>query len=177
MTKMKIAGLAMALMIGPGTVASAYAQDATVEAEPAPQSTAPQSTAPNWLVTCSNQIDAARLTCSMSQSVVLAANGTRLMTAVVQPKDDGHELELVLPFGLDLQAGVQLVIDQTDWQKLPVSTCEAGACYSAMPLDAAAITRLTEGAALDVKLINRQGEEVTLSLTLAGFSSSLELMN
>lgn len=173
MVKMKLAGIAIALMIGPVSVACAYAQEAQAEAEADP---APQSTAPNWLVTCSNQMAATKLDCSMSQSVVLAANGARLMTAIVQPTDVGHELTLVLPFGLDLQAGVQLVVDQTDWQKLPISTCEAGACYSAVPLDAAAISKLSKATTLDVKLINRQGEEVTLSLTLAGFTASSELM-
>lgn len=172
MTRKKLAGIAIALMIGPGIPMSAYSQETTAAAEPAPQ-----GTATNWLVTCSNQMDAARLDCSMSQSVVLAANGARLTTVIVQPTDVGYDLTLILPFGLDLQAGVQLVIDQVDWQKLPISTCEAGACYSAISLDAAAITKLSEGTALDVQLINRQGEAVTLGLTLAGFTASLELMN
>lgn len=173
MTKTKLAALALALTTGLCNLASAYAQDAAPAAE---QAAAP-STAPNWLVTCSNQMDAAKLSCSMSQSVVLAANGARLMTAVVEPTDAGQELTLVLPFGLDLQAGVQLVIDQADWQKLPVTTCEAGACYSSTALEEDALARLSKGNALDVKLINRQGEEVVLSLTLAGFTGSLELMN
>ena len=173
MTKTKLAALALALTTGLCNVASAYAQDAA----PAAEQAAPQSAAPNWLVTCSNQMDAAKLSCSMSQSVVLAANGARLMTAVVEPTDGGQELTLVLPFGLDLQAGVQMVIDEVDWQKLPISTYEAGACYSSIALDADALSRLSKGDALDVKLINRQGEEVVLSLTLTGFTGSLELMN
>lgn len=173
MTKLKLASIALAVMTGPGCIALANAQEAAPQAGPP----AAESTAPNWLVSCSNQMDATKLGCSMSQSVVLAANGARLMTAVVQPVAEGHELALVLPFGLDLQAGVQLLVDKADWQKLPISTCEAGACFSTMTLDSAAISKLSKANALDVKLINRQGEEVVLNLTLAGFTNSLNLMN
>ncbi len=173
MNKSKLTSVAALLMIGSVALASAYAQDTAIpDAQAAPANNAPQ-----WLVGCSNQVDAERLTCTMSQSVVVAATGARLLTAVVQPSgESGRELAFVLPFGLDLQKGVQLVLDDADWQNIPVTTCEAGACLSTLPLDADAISALSKGTALDVKLMNSGGEEVVLSLTLEGFTKSMRLM-
>lgn len=138
---------------------------------------APASTGPNWLVTCSNQANAERLFCSMSQSVVIVESGARLLTAAFETTDtDNYLMSMVLPFGLDLTAPVTINVDGSAWQEVPVNTCDAEACYTRTTIDSDSLQALKSGGVLSVVLQNVQGQSVEMNLTLEGFTASIDLM-
>lgn len=138
---------------------------------------APVAQGPNWLVNCSNQFNPEVLACAMSQSVVIVESGARLLTAVFETTEtDDYQMSMVLPFGLDLTQPVTLNIDGESWREVPVTTCDAEACYSRAAIDSGALLALRAGEALNVVLLNVQGQPVEMTLTLDGFTASLELM-
>jgi len=134
-------------------------------------------TGPNWLVNCSNQADAERLDCAASQSVVVVESGARLLTAIFAVTvDEGAVLSMVLPFGLDLTAGVAMAVDGPALPDVPVNTCDAEACYARIAVDDAAIGTLREGSVMTVGLRNVQDQTVDMELTLSGFSAAMDMM-
>lgn len=132
---------------------------------------------PNWLVNCSNQLDPEILSCSMSQSVVIAATGARILTAVIEPGEaDMFWLTLVLPFGLDLTSGVAVAVNGDAWQAFAVNTCDADACYVRATIPNSDLASLGVGGELNISLRNIQGETVDMVLNLNGFAAALSML-
>ena len=82
---------------------------------------------------------------------------------------------LLLPFGLALEAGVALRIDeQTSGPDLRFSTCLASGCLVPLVFDAKMIEMLRAGMALKINAaVNETGQPVVFSVSLKGFSAAL----
>ena len=159
------------------TVAATLMLATPLAAQDAGTAEAPPASGPNWLVNCSNQLNAEVLSCSMSQSVVIVESGARLLTAIFETTDTESVLmSMVLPFGLDLTAPVALNIDGEAWREFPVTTCDAEACYTQATIESVGVEALKAGGTLGVVLQNVQGQSVEMTLTLDGFAGSIELM-
>ena len=141
------------------------------------QEVANSQAGPNWLVNCTNQDSPDQLACAMSQSAIVVATGARVLTAIFEPAGaDDYMMSLILPFGLDLTAGVALAADGQDWKTVPVNTCDAEACYARVTLQANELDLLTAGATFEISLLNVQSQTVDVALTLYGFSGALAML-
>src|SRR5690606_5693366 len=128
----------------------------------------------DWSVGCTVS---GAVRCAISQNQVNNENRQRVLAIELVPTEGGAEAQglLVLPFGLRLQAGVALAVDETT--AVPAgrfSTCLPAGCMVPLAFDSPTLTTLREGEALNVKATAEDsGREVAFSVSLAGFASAL----
>ena len=145
----------------------------------APASTLPggasslQETYQDWQVTCVQQAPTKR--CVLSQQQIDPQSKQRVVVieigAIAADKIEGS---LVLPFGLALDRGAVLQIDDGPiGQPLRFRTCLATGCIVAVSLDAATVAAMRKGTSLKIKLVSDAGQELPLTLPLKGFSEAL----
>ncbi|MDW6023141.1 invasion associated locus B family protein [Mesorhizobium sp. BAC0120] len=132
-----------------------------------------QETYQDWRLAC--QTATPQHICSLSQQQT-QQSGQRIL-AIELRKDGNNGLSgnLILPFGLLLDAGVILQID--DGQKrapLRFSTCLPAGCVVPLSFDAEYIAALQSGTVLHVRVQSADAKELGLSISLKGFSAGLD---
>lgn len=171
-TRVRIVCAALGLMIGAGGQAMA------APALPGGASSI-QETYEDWRVFCSQQQDAKQDTkpvCALSQTQS-NQKGQRVLVIEVTTADGGKTMRgnLVLPFGLQLEAGVRLQIDGRD--KIGpnrFSTCLPSGCIVPLTFDGGtlAILRTAQKLNLDARAVD--GKAMGFSISLKGFASALD---
>lgn len=128
----------------------------------------------DWTVACATREGTTR--CVMSQTQVRGQDRQRVLSIEVQAAnaDALANGTLVLPFGLQLESGVVLSIDENDFlPPLRFSTCLPAGCVVPLIFNADAISALGAGGELGVKTAaDDSGREVNFSISLHGFSSA-----
>lgn len=129
----------------------------------------------DWTVACVAPEGVAR--CVMNQTQVSAENRQRILAIELTAAENSNAANgvLVLPFGLHLDSGVRLVIDESPIpEPLRFSTCLPDGCLVPLAFEAATVTVLRAGTALSVTVMaNDSGQEATFSISLVGFTSAL----
>jgi invasion protein IalB len=165
---------------GPANVQLAQASPA---ATPAVPSTLPGGASSidesyrDWRVGCAQQGTAKR--CALSQ-VLARQDGQRVLAVTIDaPQGQGQGKTvtgaLVLPFGLALDAGAALQID--DKPALPplrFRTCLPAGCVAPLSFDAAAVAMLRAGTSLKVTATADGGGPTQFAISLAGFGPALD---
>lgn len=128
----------------------------------------------DWRVTCIAPEGAVR--CVISQTQV-NENRQRVLNIELEATEDGQAASgtLVLPFGLNLDQGAVLSIDEGEFlPPLRFSTCLPAGCLVPLTFNADAVTAMRAGMALKVKAAaNGSGQGVNFSIALSGFPSAL----
>ncbi|MCO5145835.1 MAG: invasion associated locus B family protein [Aquamicrobium sp.] len=129
----------------------------------------------DWTVACAMREEAIR--CVMSQTQVRGENRQRVLAIELTAAEGGQAASgtLVLPFGLNLDQGAVLSIDEGEFlPALRFSTCLPAGCLVPLTFNPDAVTAMRAGTALKVKAAaNDSGQEVNFSISLSGFSSAL----
>ena len=128
----------------------------------------------DWTVRCQVRQHEGRVGCLVQQEQVDNQSRQRLMAVEVVPSADGLLGTLILPFGLNLDQGVILSVD--DGQALPTlrfRTCLPGGCMVALNFAADMVAALQGGAALKIAAIADGGAPTPFSVSLTGFASAL----
>lgn len=148
------------------------------------QATLPASTLPggasslnetyrDWQLACVQQTTTKR--CAFSQSQA-QQNGQRVL-AIELSAPTGNTVTgiIILPFGLALDKGITLQIDdQPAGQALQFRTCLQAGCVVPLSFDAPTLTTLRAGVALKVKAISDGGQATPFSISLQGFDAALD---
>ncbi len=104
-------------------------------------------------------------------------NRQRVLTIELSATEGGSAASgtLVLPFGLNLDQGVVLSIDEGEFlPPLRFSTCLPAGCLVPLTFNQDAVTVMRAGTALKVKVAaSDSGQEVNFSISLTGFTSAL----
>jgi invasion protein IalB len=130
-----------------------------------------QETYQNWQVVCTQRESAKQ--CVMSQQQVSRQNQQRVLLVELTPAKDKLEGVLILPFGLALERGASLQIDDAAaGQPLQFRTCVPAGCVVPLSFDARTIATLQRGAALKIKVVSDGGEDTPLSVPLKGFTEA-----
>ncbi|MGK6314099.1 invasion associated locus B family protein [Neorhizobium sp. DT-125] len=131
-----------------------------------------QETYQDWSLTCQG---APQVVCAISQQQA-QQNGQRVLAIELRSGEaDAVSGNLVLPFGLLLDAGATLQID--DGQPLTssrFSTCLPAGCLVPLTLDAKTVATLRAGTTLRVKVQAMDKKEVVLSISLKGLAAALD---
>lgn len=132
-----------------------------------------QETYQDWQVSC-QVIDNAKR-CALSQQQV-QQNGQRVLAVELQQTRDGKlNGSLILPFGLLLDQGVTLAIDdKSPGQPLRFRTCLPGGCLVPLSLEPAMLTNLRAGATLKIQATSADGPAIPLALSLKGFAAAAD---
>ena len=127
----------------------------------------------DWRVACVHQ--AAEKRCVLSQ-VQTHKNGQRVL-AIELGSAAGNAISgaLVLPFGLALDAGVNLHVDENPLvQSLRFRTCMPAGCLVSINFDAPTLVALRAGTTLNVTAIADGGTDALFSISLQGFAAALD---
>jgi len=127
----------------------------------------------DWRVACI--VRAAEKLCSLSQQHN-QQNGQRIIAIEIIPAEEqASNGTLILPFGLNLPAGVTLAIDDEPvGGALSFSTCLPAGCIVPLTLDASIIDRLNAGGALKFGAVaNGTAASLSFSISLQGFAAAM----
>jgi len=152
-------------MLVPATTAQAQ-----TAVPPGPSSL--QETYRNWNVVCVQQ--EAQRRCVLAQQ--LSQQDGRRVLAFELSTDDGVETAtgmLVLPFGLALDEGVTLTVDDAAPERVRFSTCLPVGCLVPLTLAAPALAQLRAGRALNLAVAaSDTGDVVEFTISLDGFGAA-----
>ena len=186
--KALIAGLAATALMLPSF--AALAQDAA-PATPAPteeQKATPENSqvsptneqaaadpnrvpAQNWLKVC-DPIDGGKKACIMRQ--VVLANGQFLGSFLLRD-DPGQESRLLavaaVPLGVLLPFGLTWQIDGGKPIRVPFMLCDPQSCATQLVINEAYVNSLKKGGELKLTAKNRQNQDLTIEINLAGFTA------
>lgn len=91
---------------------------------------------------------------------------------LIEREDGGSRLQLFLPVGLYLQAGVKLTIDQGTPHRIPFVWCLSNACIAGDAADPKTIREMELGQQLLLEVVDSSIIAVTTSLPLRQFASA-----
>lgn len=128
----------------------------------------------DWTVRCQVRQPEGRISCLVQQEQVDNQSRQRLLAMEVVPNGDGVLGTLILPFGLDLDKGVTVSVDEG--QPLPnlrFRTCLPQGCMVSLSLAADMTGAMRSGGALKVAAIADGGAPTPFTVSLSGFASAL----
>jgi invasion protein IalB len=131
----------------------------------------------DWTVDC--RIVDSRKQCLLSQAQGNNQTGQRIFAIELRPPHDGKtEGTILMPFGLNLDAGALLKLDDKDLGKgLRFSTCVPQGCLLPVSFPTVATDTMRKTAKLTVASLNlSSGEAVTFNMSLNGFSAAVDRM-
>lgn len=178
-----VAGLtAAALLLSP---LSAFAQDTTTPAPEAPAAETPAATdaaatpaaggaGQNWLKVC-DPLEDGQKACIMRQ--VVLANGQFLGSFLLRD-DPGQESRLLavaaVPLGVLLPFGLTWQIDGAKPVRVPYMICDPTSCATQLVINEQYVNSLKGGNKLTLTAKNRQNQDLTIEIDLAGFTSTYD---
>lgn len=134
-----------------------------------------QETYQDWRVICA-QPEAGNLVCAFSQ-LQTNQDGQRVLAIEMRPSGaEAASGNLVLPFGLLLDAGAVLQVDEaTPGAAQRFSTCLPNGCVAPISFTAEALSTLRAGQKMNVHLQAADGGgTMVLPISLQGFSRAFE---
>lgn len=129
----------------------------------------------DWTVEC--RINNGQRLCVLIQSQGNSQTGQRVFAIELRsPKDGRTEGTILMPFGMKLENGAVLRLDDKDLgQGLRFSTCLAQGCLLPVSFPTVATDALKTGKALTVAALNLSNNEaVSFNVSLNGFAAAFE---
>jgi invasion protein IalB len=127
--------------------------------------------AQNWLKVC-DPIDGGKKACIMRQ--VVLANGQFLGSFLLRD-DPGQESRLLavaaVPLGVLLPFGLTWQIDGGKPIRVPFMLCDPQSCATQLVINEAYVNSLKKGGTLKLTAKNRQNQDLTVNINLAGFTA------
>lgn len=127
----------------------------------------------DWLVRCEAQ--SSGIACALQQEQIDTSTRQRVIAIELAPDAGRLTGSLVLPFGLALEPGVRLQLD--DGAPLPplkFRTCLPAGCIVNLRFEADAVSVLRTISALKVAAIADAGGDTPFSISFKGFGSALD---
>jgi invasion protein IalB len=128
----------------------------------------------DWTIACG--IDNGAKICTLSQSQGDKQTGQRSFAIELRmPKDGKTEGTILMPFGLKLDAGANLKLDDKDLgQGLRFSTCVPQGCLLPVSFPTVATDAMKKGKMLTVASLSlANGQAVSFNISLNGFTAAL----
>jgi invasion protein IalB len=166
--------LSLALVMS-AAVVQAQAEDAAKSPLPGGASSL-QESYDDWRVVCG--MNGQNKYCAMQQQEVDGKSRQRVLAIELSPGPGGTKGTLLMPFGLDLAAGVSLALDGgANGKSLPFKTCLPAGCVVPLALDPAIISALKGGKLLKLSARaadNSGNKPAVFSVSLKGFGPAFD---
>ncbi|MGB9036471.1 MAG: invasion associated locus B family protein [Paeniglutamicibacter sp.] len=128
----------------------------------------------NWLKVCDPLADGQKA-CIMRQ--VVLANGQFLGSFLLRD-DPGQESRLLavaaVPLGVLLPFGLTWQIDSAKPIRVPYMLCDPTSCATQLVINEQYVNSLKKGGTLKLTAKNRQNQDLTIEINLAGFTSAYD---
>ena len=150
------------------------AADGTVRAVQLPKgASAISETYGDWIVKCA--VDNGAKLCTLGQSQLSKETNLQVFAIELLPRDGKIEGNMLMPFGLKLDAGAVLKLDNRDLEQVRFSTCTAQGCLLPLSFPTAVTDTLGRANVLTVAAQNlTTGQAVVFNMPLNGFAAALE---
>ena len=131
----------------------------------------------DWIVRCSSIIDNGKAVtfCEMSQDLRHSESGQRVLAIGIQDGGSGDSgiATVIAPFGLRLSSGLDILVPGRERIKTPFETCMPTGCIARVAFDQETLEAFKRGVSADIVVTaNASGEDVTINLSLAGFTAA-----
>ncbi|MEO1315415.1 MAG: invasion associated locus B family protein [Pseudomonadota bacterium] len=135
----------------------------------------------DWTVRCAT----ANETCVMQQ-VGQGADGNDVLEVRIRKldgltTDDGEQvpaaIQILAPLGVFLPAGVRVQVDGNEVRSAPFEQCQQGGCVVRQPMSQAFLDEMRAGSMAKVTLVAVPRQEVTVSISLTGFTRAYNNIN
>lgn len=134
----------------------------------------PGSADNNWLKVCSDLSDGGQA-CIMRQVVTNTGVFTGSFLLRNDPSQESRLLAVAsVPIGVLLPFGLTWQIDSGKPVRVPYMLCDPNACSSQLVVNESYIQSLKRGAQLKLIAKNRQNEDITVTIDLAGFTATYD---
>jgi invasion protein IalB len=174
-------GTGLALAAGVQALPAQLPATAQTQIQPpgAPATTLPggasslQETFGDWQVAC--MVQGAEKHCATTQEQVNQQSHQRVFAVEIGSAGEKLEGVLLMPFGLSLDRGISLQIDDQPAQPvLRFRTCLPGGCLVPLTFDAKTAALLRSGTTLKAKAVAEGGPEQVYTISLKGFSQAID---
>ena len=131
----------------------------------------------DWHTVCVQQDE--KSICEVTQTMQLEKDGQTsfAMRITLIKQADKTVMEIALPLGLDLPAGIALQVDENNEINIPFVTCVAQGCAAVVVTEDEFLNELRQGT--ELKVAYRpfgQTQAVVLVSSLRGFTSAIQLL-
>ena len=160
-------GGAVSIPIGPRSQTSAVAVQLPKGAS------AISETYGDWIVKC--LVDNGTRLCTLSQAQLSKETNQQVFAIELLPRDGKTEGNMLVPFGLKLDAGAVLKLDGKDLEPARFSTCTAQGCLLPVSFPTVVIETMSRAKILTVAVQNiSNGQAIVVTVPLNGFAAALE---
>ena len=127
----------------------------------------------DWTQVCLSENDQTRCEAIQVLNVTQDDQTRPLLRATLSRVPDGRFLEIALPLGMDLRAGLVIQVDNGDELTFGYSTCVAQGCAAVLPVDDSLLSVLRAGnkARLGFRPFGSTQTQV-VELSLSGFTAA-----
>jgi len=113
----------------------------------------------------------AKTLCRTTVTGTFATGQTAVRVDLIEREDGSSRLQLFLPVGMYLQAGVKLSVDQKEPHQLPYTWCLTNMCIAADVADPKLLQDMDAGKTLSVDVVDSNILTLTTSVSLDHFAS------
>ena len=126
----------------------------------------------DWEVRCPTNAQPA--ICEMTQLVNSPQGGEPIMRVIMAyPQEiDTAAIIFLLPLGVRLAPGLQLVIDNGEPINFPYQVCQQQGCRADLPISEPLRQRMRNGSTATVSVIGPRGNRLDLPVSLQGFTAA-----
>jgi invasion protein IalB len=179
LAKLSVATLLLAAFVGEAASQQAPQDTPSVATTPGNAELAPRGLRPairaisygDWQKLCFKAAGAKAL-CRSTITGKFDTGQTAVRVDLIEREgEDSARLQVFLPVGMYLQAGVMLSVDKGSSHKIPYTWCLTNACIAADLADAKTIKEMETGQMLVLEVVDSNLLSVTTSLPLGQFAS------
>ncbi|WP_076859011.1 invasion associated locus B family protein [Bradyrhizobium mercantei] len=156
------------------TRGQASAADGAVRAVQLPRgASAISETYGDWIVKC--QLDGGARLCTLSQTQTSKETNQQVFAIELLLRNGKAEGNMLMPFGLKLDAGAVVKLDGKDLEQTRFSTCTAQGCLLPVSFPTVVTDTMSKANTLTVAAQNiNTGQAVVFNIPLNGFAAALE---
>jgi invasion protein IalB len=131
----------------------------------------------DWIQRCMPLEDQQQ--CHIEQNIVTGKEKKqRLLTVQIGLFEQRKIATFIPPLGVLLQQGIGIEIDNFKFSnRAPFTFCNSAGCFASLELDEKMISLLKKGRILTVKIVNPNGKEIPIPVSLKGFTPAFESLS
>jgi len=124
----------------------------------------------DWQLRC-EQVRGGSRTCVMTQQALVQESGHRLMQVNIAKQDESTLMTIVLPLGIDLQAGVFMLLGNQK-NELPVAYCAQSGCVVNLKIDKELLSALAKEPDVKISMQIVGGQAVSVPFSTKGLTAA-----
>ena len=124
----------------------------------------------DWRKLCFN-VAGAKTLCRTTITGTFATGQTAVRLDLIEREDGSDRVQLFVPVGMYLQAGVKLSVDQKQIYRLPYTWCVTNMCIAADVADPKLLQDMDTGKALSIEVVDSSILTMTTAVPLDRFAT------